>query len=127
MKNLKLLKQWIFFLMVFCFLPIGFQAHGADALIINNGAQFTNSSSVTLTIDATAISFDAVEMRFSNDNSSWTDWVAYNTTYSWNVTNATYGGDSSEGQKCCISRHRRHQETGHLQFPADGRSDCPRI
>ncbi len=52
------------------------------SIVINNNATYANSTTVTLTLSST----NAVEMRFSNDNSEWSAWEAYATTKSWVVT-----------------------------------------
>ncbi|MDI6856449.1 MAG: Ig-like domain-containing protein, partial [Candidatus Thermoplasmatota archaeon] len=55
---------------------------------INNNAQFTNSTSVTLTLSA---SQNAYEMCFSNDNSSWSSWEAFANTKSWTLQGSADG------------------------------------
>lgn len=57
-------------------------------ILINNGAKYTRSRNVTLTLDAD----NAVEMSFSNNNPTWSAWEAYATTKSWTLT-------SGNGQK----------------------------
>ena len=52
------------------------------SISINGGDQFTNSTSVNLTLSAT----DASEMQFSNDNPSWSPWQAYATQKSWTLS-----------------------------------------
>lgn len=100
MKNLKsLAKGGLIFLIFSSLFFISPKIFGADVLVINNGAQYTKIPSVILTIDATAMGFDAVDMRFSNNNSSWTDWESYATTYSWDITNVLYGGNTNQGTK----------------------------
>ncbi|MDD5551907.1 MAG: L,D-transpeptidase [Candidatus Pacebacteria bacterium] len=100
MKNLKsLTKGGLIFLIFSSLFFISPKIFGADVLVINNASQYTKIPSVTLTIDATAIGFDAVDMRFSNDNSSWTNWESYATNYSWDITNILYGGDTGQGVK----------------------------
>jgi len=51
-------------------------------LQINNGATYTNTQTVNL---ALSISDIDVMMRFSNDNSIWTDWQTYASTKSWSL------------------------------------------
>jgi LruC domain-containing protein len=55
------------------------------AVAINGGAQYTNSRNVALTLTATT---GVTQMRFSNDNSTWSDgdWVAFAATYPWELT-----------------------------------------
>ncbi|MEW6070689.1 MAG: NosD domain-containing protein, partial [Candidatus Thermoplasmatota archaeon] len=48
---------------------------------INNGALYTNSTSVTLTLLAN----NATYMHFSNDNITWSDWLSYASTTSWEL------------------------------------------
>jgi hypothetical protein len=59
-------------------------AQTAGTVTINSGATYTNSTAVTLTLNAT----NAAQMSFSNDNSSWSSWENYSTTKNWNITNA---------------------------------------
>lgn len=54
----------------------------AGSILINSGAAYTDSTSVTLTLSAT----DADEMRFRNaGDSTWTDWQPYGTTKPWTL------------------------------------------
>jgi hypothetical protein len=50
-------------------------------ITINNGATYTNSTLVNLTLSAT----NATLMSFSNDNSTWSTWEAYNTAENWTL------------------------------------------
>jgi hypothetical protein len=54
-------------------------AQTSGTVMINNGATYTNSASVVLTLSAT----NATQMCFSNDNSSWSSWETYATTKNW--------------------------------------------
>jgi PKD repeat protein len=64
--------------------PFGVYAQTTATVSINNGAEYTNSTTVALTVSA----LDAVEMRFSNDNSTWSDWEIFATSKNnWNLTN----------------------------------------
>ena len=54
-------------------------------VMINNGDTYTNSTTVTLTLSASATNAQVSQMRFSNDNSSWSDWEAYATSKSWSI------------------------------------------
>ncbi len=54
-------------------------------LKINNGAAATNLTSVTLDFIATDIS-GVAEMRFSNDNATWSDPEPYVTTKTWTIS-----------------------------------------
>ncbi|MDO8726620.1 MAG: S-layer protein domain-containing protein [Candidatus Methanoperedens sp.] len=49
---------------------------------INNGASYTNSTSVTLSVSA----INAQKMSFSNDRTTWSLWENYATTRSWTLT-----------------------------------------
>jgi len=53
---------------------------------INNGAQYTNSTSVTLTLSASDSGSGVSKMRFSNDGTSWSGEENYATTKSWTLT-----------------------------------------
>jgi hypothetical protein len=73
----------------------------AGTISINSAATYTTSASVTLTLaswtDATS---GVYQMHFSNNASSWSAWEAYATTRSaWDVTSATYGGNTGNGSK----------------------------
>jgi PKD repeat protein len=50
-------------------------AQTSGSIIINNEEAYTNSTNLALTL----FSSNAVQMRFSSDNSSWSDWEAYST------------------------------------------------
>ena len=53
---------------------------------INSGATLTSSTNVTLTLAAADTGSSVSLMRFSNDDSSWTDWEAYGTNKTWSLT-----------------------------------------
>jgi YD repeat-containing protein len=55
----------------------------SGSILINSGALRTNSESVTLTLSATDNSGTVSQMRFSNDNVTWSTWEAYGTTKAW--------------------------------------------
>lgn len=44
---------------------------------INSGAEFTNKSTVILTLEATDDSSGDLQVRYSTDTKEWTDWEAY--------------------------------------------------
>jgi hypothetical protein len=50
-------------------------------ITINNGATYTNSTLVNLTLSAA----NTTLMSFSNDNSTWSTWEAYNTAENWTL------------------------------------------
>ncbi|MBU2565607.1 MAG: hypothetical protein KJ655_05080 [Candidatus Thermoplasmatota archaeon] len=55
------------------------------SITINNGANYTNSTQVTLTLSASDQYSGLHQMCFSNDNSTWS-WVTFSTSASWNLT-----------------------------------------
>ncbi len=56
-------------------------AQTSGNMTINNGAIYSNSTLVNLTLSAT----NATLMCFSNDNSTWSTWEAYNTAKNWTL------------------------------------------
>jgi hypothetical protein len=62
---------------------------------INSNDAYTTSKNTTLTLSATGAS----QMKFSNDNITYSTYEAYDTSKSWDINNATCGGDSAEGAK----------------------------
>ncbi|MBN1412513.1 MAG: hypothetical protein JW969_16820 [Spirochaetales bacterium] len=69
---------------------------------INNNGTYSTTGPVSLNMNLS----DTDEMRFSNDNANWTSWVPYNTSYSWDLTNATYGGTATNGNKTVYGEFR---------------------
>lgn len=71
------------------------------SLVINNSVTYANSNTVNLAISATDTGEEGYvyQMKFSNNSTNWSDWETYSGTKSWDVTNATYGGNSNEGSK----------------------------
>jgi len=57
-------------------------APSGAGISINGGAAYTLSRDVTLTLAATA----AREMRFSNDNVTWSGWEAYGASKAWTLS-----------------------------------------
>lgn len=55
-------------------------------LSINSGAAATNSINVALSISGTDPQAYPMQMRFSNDGSSWSTWEAYATSKSWTLS-----------------------------------------
>jgi LPXTG-motif cell wall-anchored protein len=55
---------------------------GSLGIQINNGDASTNSVNVTLKLSGDNVA----QMRFSHDNSTWSDWETYNTTKAWSLT-----------------------------------------
>ena len=73
----------------------------AGSASINAGAAYSNSSTVTFTLSATDNVYGAgsLQMRFSNNNSTWSAWEAYSTTKSgWSLTTGA-GGSTAEGTR----------------------------
>jgi hypothetical protein len=56
-------------------------AQTTTSVTINNGATYTNSTSITLTLSST----NATQMRFSTDNSSWSEWETYGTSKNYTL------------------------------------------
>jgi len=59
----------------------------ANDFRVNSGAFATGNLEVQIQSDV----FDALEMRFSNDKSSWSGWVAYSEKYIWNLATGADG------------------------------------
>jgi parallel beta-helix repeat protein len=57
----------------------------SGSITINDGAAYTTTTSVTLTLSATDETSGIAEMRFSNDNTAYTEWQAYATSKSWTL------------------------------------------
>ncbi len=53
---------------------------------VNSGAAWTTSTTVTLTLAASDATSGVSEMRFSNNNSTWTSWTTYSTSSSFTLT-----------------------------------------
>jgi hypothetical protein len=67
---------------------------------IAGGAMYVTSTSVTLTLSASDGSGSGVsDMRFSNDESTWSSWETYGTSKSWTVT-------SGDGTKTVYVEYR---------------------
>lgn len=56
------------------------------SILIAEDLTYTNSTSVTLTLTADDTTSGVAQMRFSNDNVTWTDWEAYSTSKAWTLT-----------------------------------------
>jgi hypothetical protein len=59
-------------------------AETTESISIKGGAQFTNATEVQLTLASST----AVQMQFSNDETTWSDWETYATLKTWNLTGA---------------------------------------
>lgn len=55
------------------------------SIIINNGDLYTNTRDVVLTIDAQDNATGISEMRFRTENSPWSAWVPYTTTFNYTM------------------------------------------
>jgi len=75
-------------------------------MYINKNATYTYSKYVTLSLSASDTYSGVKWMKFQNANSKWTSWISYKTSYSWDLTNPTYGGNSYEGTKCVYVRFK---------------------
>ena len=54
---------------------------------INNGAEYTNTTEVNLALSASDTISGVSQMRFSNDNLTWSNWEPYATLKSWSLQN----------------------------------------
>ncbi len=66
---------------------------------INSGATGTTSPNVTLNLSATDNVSGVYQMRFSNDNATWSAWEAYATSRSWTLS-------AGDGTKTVYARFR---------------------
>ncbi|MFJ7732878.1 S-layer homology domain-containing protein [Lysinibacillus sp. NPDC097231] len=57
------------------------------SIVINNGAAYTSSTNVTLTMTATDLEGEAIEMRFSNDGTTWSSWEPKVSSKNWTLSN----------------------------------------
>lgn len=55
------------------------------SITINDGATYTTSTTVTLTLSASDATSGIAEMRFSNDKTAYTEWQTYATSASWTL------------------------------------------
>ncbi|MBD3183861.1 hypothetical protein GF312_16370 [Candidatus Poribacteria bacterium] len=76
------------------------------SVIINNNAEFTSSTKVTLSLSSTddKSGMENGEMRFSNNGEIWSDTEPFGTTR--NLDLALYGGNSAEGNKTVYVKFR---------------------
>jgi hypothetical protein len=56
------------------------------SIAINDGAAYTNTTSVLLALSATDLTYGIAEMRFSNDGLAWSEWETYATSKTWVLT-----------------------------------------
>jgi hypothetical protein len=59
----------------------------AGSITINGGVSHTSTNTVTLDLSATDTTSGIAEVRFSNDNTTWTPWEAYTASKAWTLTN----------------------------------------
>lgn len=80
------------FLIVFLVLGFAIQYCSADIppVAINEGAHFTDSTTVTLTLNASTVLGSPIEpdaqMCINNDNLTWTNWESYSSPVTWLLT-----------------------------------------
>jgi hypothetical protein len=68
------------------------------SISINSGAQYTTSRTVTLTLSGVDATSGVQYMRFSENWGAWGSWIAYATTYSYNLNSAGDGGKDVDVQ-----------------------------
>jgi hypothetical protein len=56
------------------------------SISINGVVEYTNSSSVVLTLSAKDVTSTVAQMHFSDDNITWTPWEAYSVSKAWTLT-----------------------------------------
>jgi PKD repeat protein len=64
------------------FIPENLFAQKPISITINNGASFTNSTRLELTLSSS----NATQMRLSEDNSSWSNWETFTTAKNYTLT-----------------------------------------
>lgn len=70
---------------------------GTLAAAITGGV--TTSAIVPLSLAPSDDGFGFAAARFSNNGNNWTDWLDYQEQYLWDITNASYGGNTDYGTK----------------------------
>lgn len=58
-------------------------------LVINNGAESTNTTEVVLALSASDTTSGISQMRFSNDGAEYSPWQAYGVSFSWSLQDGT--------------------------------------
>ncbi|MFX0005997.1 MAG: hypothetical protein ACFFAV_04620 [Candidatus Hermodarchaeota archaeon] len=61
-------------------------ADPTGSILINDGDSWTNTTSVSLTLNYNDATSGVLGVRYSNDGNSWTDWEAPSTTRSWTLS-----------------------------------------
>jgi len=75
------------------------------SILINGGAATTTSLLVTLDLSASDAGSGVTNMRFSNNNVSWSAWESYATTRTnWDLS--AFGGNTSTGEKKVYAQFR---------------------
>ena len=55
------------------------------SILINDGAAYTNTTSVLLALSASDAGSGVADMRFSNDGADWSGWEPYDTSKAWTL------------------------------------------
>lgn len=76
-------------------------------LSINGGADYSNSSTVSLSVSGSRAS----ECRFSNDGQAWGDWASYSSTMQWQLS-------AGDGEKTVYAMCRTSSGIASQQFSA---------
>lgn len=72
---------------------------------VNANAASTTSPAVSLAVTCSDATSGCGQMRFSNDNASWSAPIAFATTTTWNLV-AGYGGTATDGNKPVYAQFR---------------------
>jgi hypothetical protein len=73
------------------------------SILINGGATYANSTSVTLNLSASDAQTGVYQMHFSNDGATWSAWEAYAVSKLWTLT-------SGDGTKTVYVQYRNNAE-----------------
>jgi hypothetical protein len=57
----------------------------SGTVLINSGAEYTKSTSVSLAVDGVGEEAEVTQMRFSNNGSTWSAWEPYSTSKAWTL------------------------------------------
>ncbi len=68
---------------------------------INSNTTYANLANVTLsyTTAPSDTGSGIYQVSFSNNGTTWSDWMNYTSSYTWNMTSSTYGGNTNQGTK----------------------------
>jgi hypothetical protein len=81
----------------------------SGSISINGGANYSTSPT-TLTLSATDSVSGLYQMRFSNDDATWSDWETYDTSKSsWSLTSG-YGAIAGDGLKTVYAQFKDNAE-----------------